>query len=49
MGRSQWEGVALATGVPFKTIQRIAYDSDSNPTVQNFLPLLKYLQSRVAA
>lgn len=49
MGRSQWEGVASATGVPVKTIQRIAYDPESNPTVGNFLPLLKYLQAQVAA
>lgn len=49
LGRSRWESVAVETGVSVKTIQRIAYDRDSNPTVSNFLPLLKYFQQTEAA
>jgi hypothetical protein len=49
LGRSQWDGVAAATGVPVKTIQRIAYDPSANPTIASFLPLLKHLRAEEAA
>ncbi len=49
LGRSRWESVANETGVPVKTIQRIAYNRKSNPTVNNFLPLLKFFQQTEAA
>ncbi len=49
IGRSQWESVAAETGVSKKTIQRIAYDDESNPTVRNWLPLFKYFQQTEAA